>query len=92
MHNFNTAVSGVVKAGSGQIYHIHITKVGTGASSVTIYDNPAAAAGNIIWTGDGLTETDFDMTNGSGQGSPASTGIYVALAGTANPTVSISYD
>ena len=92
MHNFNSNVSGPIKAASGQIYHIHITKVGTGASNVTLYDNPAAAAGNIIWTGDGLNYQDFDMTNGSCTGSPGATGIYLALGGTTNPTVNVSYD
>lgn len=92
MHTSVNLVSGVVKAASGQIYHIHITKTGTGASSVTVYDNPTAAAGNILWQGDGLNSQDFDCTNGSGTGTTAATGIYVAVAGTTSPTVIVSYD
>ena len=92
MHNISLTASGVVKGQSGQLYHIHITHVGTGASGITIYDNPSAAAGNIIWQGDGLNAQDYDMTNGSGTGSPAATGIFIALAGTTAPWVNISYD
>lgn len=92
MHTSVNVASGVIKAGSGQIYHIHVTKVGTGASSVTIYDNPSAASGTILWQGDGLGSQDFDCTNGSGTGTPATNGLYIALAGTTAPTVVVSYD
>jgi len=92
MHYLPNIASGVVSNHGGQLYHVHITKAGTGASSVTIYDNPSAASGTILWQGDGLTSQDFDCTNGSGVGMVASTGIYLALAGTTAPTVGISYD
>lgn len=92
MHNFNSNVSGVIKAASGQIYHIQVGKVSTGAGVITIYDNPSAAAGNIIWSGDGAASQDFDMTNGSGTGSPGATGLYLQLGGTTNASVNISYD
>ena len=81
--------SGVVKnTGGGVIYAIHVTKPGTGASSITIYDN-TAASGTILWQGDGLNSMGYVF----GEPGVASTqGIYVAVAGTTAPTVVVSYD
>jgi hypothetical protein len=42
-----TTVAGVVKARAGRLAKIVITATITG--SITIYDNPAAASGNVIY-------------------------------------------
>lgn len=84
--------SGVVSNVSGSVHSVNITKVGTGTSSVTVYDNASAASGDIIFQGDGLTEMSYPLGNFAGGGVIASQGIYVALAGTTNPTVVISFE
>lgn len=83
VHTANSSAS----VSSGYLYRVNVTKVGTGASSITIYDNPSAASGAILFQGDGLAQTCFDLTDGNGNGTPFSTGVYVALAGTTVPTV-----
>lgn len=42
-----TTVAGVVKARAGRLAKIVVTVTVTG--SITVYDNPAAASGNIIY-------------------------------------------
>lgn len=85
--------SGAVKATSGgRIYVVNVTKPGTGSASWTIYDNPSAASGTILAQGDGLASMAFPLHDGNGGGAVATSGIYVALAGTTNPTVVISYE
>jgi len=74
---------------SGYLFKVNVTKVGTGASSITIYDNPSAASGSILFQGDGLAQGSFDLTDGAGNGAAFSTGLYIALAGTTVPTVGV---
>lgn len=83
--------SGVVKAGSGSLYAVNVTKAGTGASAVTVYDNASTNSGNKLFDGDGLSQQSFQM-QGPTRGVNASQGIYVALAGTTAPTVVVVYE
>jgi len=83
--------SGIVKAGSGSLWSINITKTATGASIVRIWDNPSAASGTKLFEGDGLTEQCFSMQS-VGDGSKATQGLYCELAGTTNATVVVVYD
>lgn len=84
--------SGAVKVGTGELHSIAITKVGTGVASWTIYDNPSAASGTIIAQGDGQAQVSVPMGDGHGTGSIFTTGLYIALAGTTNPTIVVTYD
>lgn len=87
-HKVLTATAAATTS-SGYLYKVNVSKVGTGASAITIYDNPSAAAGNILFQGDGLAQCSFDLTDGNGNGAPFATGLYVVLAGTTTPTVSV---
>ena len=87
-HKVMTA-TGAVTTKPGSLYKVNVTKVGTGASSITIYDNASAASGDILFQGDGLAQASFDLTDGAGNGSMFSKGVYIALAGTTLPTVSV---
>lgn len=84
-----TTTTAALSTSHGQLYKVNVTKVGTGASSITIYDNPSAASGNILFQGDGLAQASFDLTDGNGNGAVFSTGLYCVLAGTTAPTVSV---
>lgn len=81
--------TGAASTSHGQLFKVNVTKVGTGASSITIYDNASAASGNIIFQGDGLAQACFDLTDGNGNGAQFSNGLWVVLAGTTAPTVSV---
>lgn len=83
--------SGVVKGGSGLVYGVNVTKVGTGASAWTLYDNPSAASGTVLAQGDGLTAQSFSLQSPT-SGTLANTGLYLALAGTTAPTVVVVYE
>ena len=91
--SFVATTSGAIKGstGTGKLYQVNVTKVGTGASSITIYDN-TAGSGTILFQGDGLSQACFNMTGENGSGVQLSTGLFIALAGTTNPTVVVSYD
>lgn len=82
--------SGLVKNGSGQVYSVQITKVATGTGTVDVYDN-TTNSGTKIWSGDGLSEGSFDLSDSNGTGAVATQGIYVALGGTTNATVVVVY-
>lgn len=84
--------SASASASHGQLYKVNVTKVGTGASSFTIYDNPSAASGRVIFQGDGLSQGCFDLSDGNGNGTVFSTGLYVSVAGTTAPTVSVVFN
>lgn len=84
--------SGVVENVSCTVHVVNVTKVGTGSSSINIYDNSSAASGNLIFSGDGLSEQSFSLGNFAGGGVIASQGVYVELAGTTTPTVVITYE
>lgn len=84
-----STASGVISAKHGQLFKVNVSKVGTGASSIIIYDNASAASGDIVFQGDGLAQVSFDLTNGSGDGVFFTNGLYITLAGTTVPTVSV---
>lgn len=83
--------SGVVKGGAALLYQVNVTKAGTGASSWTVYDNPSAASGRILAQGDGLTTQSFSF-QGPIMGTAAATGLYLSLAGTTVPTITVTFD
>lgn len=83
--------SGLVKTANGILWGVNITKVGTGASTVDVYDN-TSAAGTKVFSGDGLAQGSFQQNDGNGGGIPVSNGIFVNLAGTTNATVNVIYD
>jgi hypothetical protein len=82
--------TGVIKAGAGQMFMINVTKAATGAGSITIYDNPSAASGAVLFQGDGLVQQCF-MT-GTDEGAVCSQGMYCVLAGTTNATLVVIYE
>lgn len=86
------SATGVITDVSGSLHNVNVTIVGTGASSITIYDNATTNSGNIIFQGDGLAEQNFNMGNGAGEGSIFSQGMYIVLAGTIKPTVVVTYE
>ena len=65
-----TTVAGVVKARAGRLAKVVVTATLTG--SITIYDNPSAASGTIVWVSPGAptvgTEFVIDV--------PAKTGMW----------------
>lgn len=91
--SFVATTSGAIKgtAGPGRLYAVNVTKVGTGASSITIYDN-TAGSGTVVFQGDGLSQGSFTLAGEGGDGVTLGTGLFIALAGTTNPTVVVSYD
>lgn len=83
--------SGLIRTGNGILWGINISKVATGAGTVTVYDN-TTNSGTILFQGDGLVQESFALNDGNGGGIPVSNGIYVALGGTTNATVGVIYD
>lgn len=83
--------SGVAENVSCQVHTVSITKAAGSACTVDIYDNPTAASGNKIWSGDGNALQSVPVGNFMGGGAIASQGVYVNIsAGT--PTVVVSYE
>lgn len=87
----NVTGSALVKTGEGILWGVNVTQVGTGASSINIYDN-TSAAGTKQFEGDGLVQGAFPLNDGNGGGLPIQQGIYCAVAGTTKPTVVVIYD
>ncbi len=83
--------SGVVKAGAAELYQVNVTKVGTGSSAWTLYDNASAGSGRVLGQGDGLTDQGFSF-QGPKNGTTANNGLFLVVAGTTNPTVTVSFD
>lgn len=79
--------SGVVTAAHGALFKILVTKVGTGASTITVYDNASTNSGAIVFQGDGLAQGCFDLCDSRGNGVLFTNGLYCALAGTTNASV-----
>lgn len=91
-HSAVLTSSGVVKAASGSLWAVNVTKVATGTGVVRVWDNASAASGGKLFEGDGLTQESFAMTDGNGGPVVASQGLYVELGGTTNATVVVVYD
>jgi hypothetical protein len=88
--------SGLCKTGTGNIYHVNITKAGSGDSSVIVYDN-TTNSGTVIWQGGGSASgnflaNSFDLTSDGTQGSIFVSGVYVAISGTTTPIVNVVFD
>ena len=82
-----------IKAGTGYLQIVNITAPGDAASVVTIYDNPTAAAGTVLFQGGGGTTGSYIQTAGvSTPGVPASTGLTISIAGTTSPKVQVVYE
>jgi hypothetical protein len=92
--NFTALTAGsVVKGGNGYLQIVNITGAGDAAASVTIYDNPSAATGNILFAGKGASTGSYIQTAGvSTPGVPATIGMFIVIAGTTSPTVQIIYE
>lgn len=86
--------SGVVKAVSGKIYKVNITKAASGTSpTVQVFDNATTNSGTKLFEGDGLAVQCYDLTDGGGGGTVATQGLYVVTsAGTSAAEVVIVYD
>ena len=84
--------SGAVKAASGTLWAVNVTKVATGAGVVRVWDNPTTNSGGKLFEGDGLSQQSFQMNDGNGGAVMASQGMYVELGGTTNATVILIYD
>ena len=82
--------SGQILGGSGTVYQVNVTKVGTGASSWILYDN-TTNSGRVLAQGDGLSEQSFSL-QGPLEGTICNVGCYLALAGTTNPTITVTYE
>ena len=83
----------VVKAGTGQVYHVQVTGAGSADTVISIYDNPAGTAtGTLTWRGVGAYNQDFDCTDGAGTGMQFPNGITIVVAGTTSANVVLTYN
>ena len=83
----------VVKAGTGQVYHVQVTGAGSADTVITLYDNPTGvASGTPTWRGVGAYNQDFDCTDGAGTGMQFVTGITIVLSGTTAANLVITYN
>jgi hypothetical protein len=73
------AAFSIASSGPGRLLGVQIAATGTGV--ITIYDNPSAASGNIIFgTGASPTANAFIQAGGSGVGIPYNTGLWGVFA------------
>lgn len=84
--------SGVIKANSGELYTINVTKVATGAGVVRVWDSPSTTSGTKLFEGDGLAQGSFNLGDPANTGAIATQGLYLELGGTTNATVVVVYD
>jgi hypothetical protein len=82
-----------VKAGNGYLQIVNVTKAGSADTAVTIYDNPTAASGTVLYQGSGGFVGSFLQTSATGTpGQPAAAGMFIVTSGTTPATYQIIYE
>ena len=79
--------SSVVSTAAGRLYGFLVVRAGTGAKSITVYDNASAGSGTVL-----RSVTSAELVRGAwiycgAHGLVAANGLYVTLAGTQLPIV-----
>ena len=79
--------STVVKPMSGNLYGVNITKAGSADATFSIFDNPTTNTGTKLFDGAGAVTGSF--LAGAQEGIVATTGMYIAIAGTTAPIIQV---
>ena len=83
-----TALS-VIKAGSGILRNVNITKAGSADTVITVYNNASAASGGVLFVGGGATTGAFALDQETG--AAATQGMTIAISATTPPNVCVYY-
>ena len=84
-----TTAGTVLKAGSGDLRNVNITKAGSSDTVITIYDNASAASGRVLFVGGGATTGAFALDQETG--ATATQGMYIVISATTAPNVCVYY-
>lgn len=84
-----TTAGSAIKAGSGVLRNVNITKAGSADTAITIYDNPSAASGKVLYVGGGSVTGSFALDQETGVN--ATQGMYIVISATSAPNVCVYY-
>jgi len=88
-----TTAGTVIRPNNGFLQIVNITGAGDGTAVVTIYDNPAAATGPVLFQAKGTVTGAFVQTAGvSAPGVAASTGLFIVISATTSPVVQVIWE
>ena len=91
---FSTTTAGTsIRSNNGYLQIVNITGAGDAAAVVSIYDNPTAAAGPLLFQAKGTVTGAFVQTAGvSAPGVAASAGLFIVITATTSPVVQVIWE
>ena len=88
-----TTAATSIRSNAGYLQIVNITGAGDATAVVSIYDNPSAATGVLLFQAKGTVTGNFIQTAGvSAPGVAASTGMTISIVATTSPVVQVIWE